>query len=315
MPVYAIVNDIVIAVGLMIMLIVYWHDELTRSESNSERAAQAGEVSTRAAKETPPIYLDYPFLKSAYWYFFAALGCVLVAYFLSRLDDLGNNWSPENKELLHFFVHVPKIVLSNVANVALLISALAYGRAQNFKTQNAKRGLAISALLFALWAFFWELLHHDTSLIYTTLLVSPDVVVSNVALILLGWVFLSRWTGIGVIYFLIVIAYAVLQLPARIAIDLGSFLDANKHPDLEPTFYLLAVGKIFIIGGFILMVRNVGSDTTESRFWPGRHRTSLYPVSLQHVVLALLFAFLVPFILHWAGQAYGGDCCTLFPVS
>lgn len=310
MPKYATVNDIIIAVGMVTMLVMYWYDELTRNDRSSEGGQRAGETG-----ESSLVYLDYPFLRSAYWYFFGALGCLFLIYLLTLFDSLGKDWNSENQEHLHFLLHVVKTVISNLANVAILVTAVAYGRARNFKSKNAARGFATSALLFALWAMFWELLHHDTSLIYTTLLVSPDIIVSNVALILLGWVFLCRWSGIGVAYFFVMIVYAVLQLPARVAFDLSGFLDPAKHVNLEPTFYFLAAGKIFMVGGFILMVRNVAKDAAEPRFWPRGERISPYPLSLQHVFLALLFAFLVPFVLHWVGQASAGTCCSFFPDS
>jgi hypothetical protein len=307
MPRFATVNDIVIVISMIVMLVVYGYDDLTAVASRRSHAADAS-----ASSGTQLTYLDYSFLRNSYWYFFGALGCVFLAYILTRFDAIENDWAVQNKDLLHFLVHVSKTTLSNLANVAILIAAIAYGRAENFKNARALKGLLISALLFVLWAVFWELVHHDDSLIFTVLLISPDVVIANVALILLGWVFLSRWSGVGVLFFLLMVIYAVLQLPARIALDLKEFLNPNKAVDLESTFYLLAVGKIFMVSGFVLMLRTVTDKTAEPRFWPRGPRVSPYPVSIQHVVLALLFALLVPLILHWANQAYAGEHLT-FP--
>jgi Ca2+/Na+ antiporter len=133
-------------------------------------------------------------------------------------------------------------------------------------------------------------------------------VLANLALILLGWVFLSRWSGVGTLYFIITALYALLQLPARVALDLKDFFEHHlveaSSVNLEPVFYLLAVGKIFLIGGFMLLVRKVTDDIAEPRAWPKGPRKSPYPV--RDAVLALIFAFIAPLVIDWGRQAVAG---------
>ena len=311
MPKFASVNAIVIAVSLIILLLVYIYDRYVldavvqhqaKSDDHNEQRPNGAEPKAEL------IYLNYPSIRSAYWYFFGALTWLFISYLLTDLDPIETGLSNDSKELAHQVTHALKSSLSNLANVSLLVAAIAYARGENFDAANARRWFGRIAILIALWTIFWELVHHDRSLFFSALFTAPDVILSNIALIALGWVFLSRWKGVGVAYFVVTICYAVLQLPARIALDLQPFLDPNKAVDLEPTFYLLAVGKILLIGGFILILRKITTDIDEPRFWPREPRSSPYPI--RDVALALLFGFTVPFVLHWGNEAVAGGCCT-----
>ena len=223
MTALATVNAAVLAVSMIIILLIYVYDESTQSATSPEVPAAAQEAG--ATPKPVLTYLNYPFNRSAFWYFFGALGWIFMIYLLSEFDEISRNWSDQDKELWHLLTHALKVFFSNLANVSLVIAAVAYGRGKNFDAKKARKWFGWSAIGIALWAFFWELVHHDTSLLYTSLLIAPDVVLSNVAFILLGWVFLSRWSGIGVAYFIITVLYAVLQFPARLALDLSEFLD------------------------------------------------------------------------------------------
>jgi hypothetical protein len=91
--------------------------------------------------------------------------------------------------------------------------------------------------------------------------------------------------------------------PARMARDLEhlrSSIGSNLPINLEPTLYLLAAGKIVVIGGFVFMLRNVSDGIEEPRFWPEGYKPSPYPV--QHLVLALVAALGAPLILEWGKE-------------
>jgi hypothetical protein len=298
MPRFALVNMIIIAISMTIMLIIYIQD---LGQSGQKKETLQNQPRKHGKAQKPSVtYLDYHSSRSAYWYFFGALTWVFISYLLTQLDGIGKDWSEQAKQLLHVYTHSPKIFLSNLANVSLLIAAFAYGLGKDFDSNFTKKLFAISAILIAIWCVFWELVDHEKSLLFTMLLIAPDVVLSILALILLGWVFVSRWSGVGVAYFIIMILYAIFQLPARIAVDLKGFLDPSKPLNLEPTFYLLAAGKIFVVGGFIFMLRKTTDDIDQPRLWPTGPRSSPYP--LHHVVLALVGALVAPFIIDWGKE-------------
>jgi hypothetical protein len=311
MPRFAIDNAIVIVLGMFLLLLVYAFDFAT----HNKKPAQAESKPQAPAAPQPPeavaparSYLDHPFIRISYWYFFGALACVLIGYCLLGIDDTAQGWPAKIKELVHPVSHVLKAVASNVANLSLLIAGAAYARGRDFDPVYAKTWLWIYAILIALWATCWELLHHTTSLFLTLVFIAPDVLLANLALIFLGWVFFSRWSGVGTLYFIIAALYALLQLPARLALDLKGFFEQHSveptNVNLEPVFYLLAVGKIFLIGGFVLIVRKVTDDIEKPCPWPTESRTSPYP--MRDAVLALIFAFVAALVVDWGREVVAG---------
>jgi hypothetical protein len=303
MPKNASINAIVIAIILLCMLVVYLHDDITNP---NDQKKSMGDDTTQG----PPIYLHYSSNLNAFWYFFTALTCLLLVYLILYFgSDVVSR-----TELRHWLVHVPAEVFSNVSNISMLIAAIAYGQGSEFKVKRALRSFGISALVITIWVIFWELADHDHNLLYTSLLVAPDVLASDVALLLLGWVFFSRWSGIGVLYFIVTIIYALLQFPASVALDLCPVLNVEQvlkveQPGqtlaackdlLEPfLFYLLASGKILLAGGFVLMLRQSTKDVDQARLWPKVPRASPFPMSAQEIFVAFLFAVAVPLPLDW----------------
>jgi hypothetical protein len=295
MPKNASINAIVTAVILLCMLVVYWFDETVPQNK------------TVAEGETAHPYLSYPSNMNAYWYFFTSFACILVEYsILHFVPDFG---APQ-AEFLHWLQHGAEVVLSNVGNISMLIAAIAYGQGKDFNVERAWRSFWICTLAIMIWAICWELADHEHNLLYTSVLIAPDVLGSDVALLLLGWVFLARWSGIGVFYFIVTIIYALLQFPANVALELCSVLGGGQIPVpckalLDPLlFYLLASGKIALAGGFVLMLRQTTKDIDQARLWPKTPRGSPFPMSTQEISVAFLFALVAPPVLDWAWRFF-----------
>jgi hypothetical protein len=304
MPKNASINAIVIAIILLCMLVVYWCDDnVTQTDTSpNDQQKSIGEDTTQ--NQTAPTYLHYSSNLNAFWYFFTTLGCLLLAY---SVLHFGSDAITQT-ELRHWLLHAPAVVLSNVSNISLLIAAIAYGQGKEFKAQRALRSFGIGVLVITIWVILWELADHDHNLLYTSLLVAPDVLASDVALLLLGWVFFARWSGIGVLYFIVTIIYALLQFPARVALDLCPVLTLEQSGQvlapcktlLEPfLFYLLASGKILLAGGFVLMLRQSTKDLDQARLWPKVPRASPFPMSMHEIWIAVLLAIVVPLPLDW----------------
>jgi hypothetical protein len=132
----ATVNVIVVTASMVIMLLVYWHDIVATSKRTTLDPKQAYSDKQLPVTRT---YLDYPSLRTAFWYFFGSLSCVLISHLLTVFDKIGVNRSEEAKWAKHVIVDGSETVIGNVANASLLIAAMAYGLGEKLKTGLAKK--------------------------------------------------------------------------------------------------------------------------------------------------------------------------------
>jgi hypothetical protein len=144
MPTFATNNAIVTALGMIALLLFFVFDSATHNKEPEQVQNQTGDVAPTLS------YLNYPSLRSAYWYFFGALACVLVSYCLLAIDEKSQDWPTKIKELLHPVNHILKAVVSNTANLSVLIVAIAYARGRDFDPVKARTWLLIYAILIAL---------------------------------------------------------------------------------------------------------------------------------------------------------------------
>src|SRR5713101_1375954 len=145
-----------------------------------------------------------------------------------------------------------------------------YGQGLEFDLRRAIRRIPGYVLLLFLWGIFWEMIvDHRQNFVASALMLAPDVVLANIALVLLGWVFFVRWSRLGNLFVLVAILYALPQLPALLARDLGTFLKPELN--LTTIFYVLAGGKVLLAYGFLsLLCSSVlpGIKVNERKLWP-----------------------------------------------
>ncbi len=145
------------------------------------------------------------------------------------------------------------LIFLNIGNMAIFGSAIAYARGDRLNPKKDFTWL-IGLLVFLM---FWNLVSQRfvTGFIGMTITIAPSVILSAISLMFFGWVFFVRWGGfIGSVYFLCVGLYAILQLPAYVAIFLKPFLGSNQ--DVGVIFSLLAGMKIPLISGFMVLLLN-----------------------------------------------------------
>ena len=290
-PSFQAINEIVLFVVLTYMFLLWVHDIATykrpTSDSGVGTSSAAGGSAPSAGTKSALVFESQASTASAFWFFFSTLVYAIVAYLLSE---------SETEKGHDRVIHVLGGISSNVANISLLIAATAYSRGSNFDLKSALRWLVIFIVGAIFWATFWEILRHEENALLTSVMMAPDVVVSNIALVFLGWAFFARWSGLGAFYLGLVLVYALLQFPARIVLDLNKFVLPEHVGNLKPTFYLLAAGKIFLAWGFLVMLRKSTPDNITTidkpKNWPDppRKHLDITPVEIMHVVLAFVFA-------------------------
>ena len=191
---------------------------------------------------------EYPSTAWAFAFFAAVWFCTFSIYCsLALLKDL----DPES------VVVTVLRVFDNIAKVLLLGTAIAYSSGKEFNPKETLVGLSALFIVLTLWIFvcYGLGLLIPKNIFVTTMEVAPDVVISSIAIVAVGWVFFVRWGGAsGWLFLLTTIGYAILQFPAAIKIGLSGYLKTDSTPQLDEAFSFLAGGKLLIAFGFILLI-------------------------------------------------------------
>lgn len=254
---------------------------------------------------------------NVFWFFFAAMTCILGIYLiLAGSGGLAQACPPpkESNDLVHQLIHIAISVLSNVSNLCLLTTAIAYSGAKQFKLRQALNWFVPAVLFILLWASVWELVDHRATPLFTSLMIAPDIVIANVSMVALGWVFFARWKGSS-IFFIVTVIYALLQLPARIGLEMRQFLTADYACSLDFAFYLLAAGKLAIAYWFLaLLCRSTSESFHEPKYWPlgerphahlflpfvAQHQLGWLIQGVVHLAIAIFFAAVGHGLWEWA---------------
>jgi hypothetical protein len=128
-----------------------------------------------------------------------------------------------------------------------------------------------------------------TDTIIKFIAIAPSAVLSHIALIALGWLFVVRWGFWGIPYLLLTIAYALLQLPAYFADHFESLLNP---PELgKAVFFSLGLLKVPFAFGFLGYLLSPNKpDFAFPKFWPDEsiapHRR-IYATVVSLTVIAL----------------------------
>jgi hypothetical protein len=192
------------------MLLIYRQDRATRKQESPLTAAT--HLSTA----------------SAFWFYLAAYVFLAAFWLLVWDENRIESQGVHEAYWRHIIVHVPRLMCSWLANLSLLLSAIAYSRGDGLDVGRLIKPASQAAVAMLLWVILWESVHHTESLFWTSLLIAPDLTVATVAMALLGWVFFVRWRGsLSTLYLIVATAYAILQLPLHLALELDPLLPSN----------------------------------------------------------------------------------------
>jgi len=258
----AYINAIVLVAILTCMILLYLHDSITIGSSiKTHRSSPSQTGDSAPQNDSALLGENHASTAASFWFFFAAFACLLLVYLLNPVSGL---------DYFHPVLHLIQSVLSNLSNISLLLAAVSYGQGLEFDLRRAIRRIPGYVLLLFLWGIFWEMIvDHRQNFVARALMLAPDVVLANIALVLLGWVFFVRWSRLGNLFVLVAILYALPQLPALLARDLGTFLKPELN--LTTIFYVLAGGKVLLAYGFLsLLCSSVlpGIKVNERKLWP-----------------------------------------------
>jgi hypothetical protein len=303
---YAYMNIVVTFGVLLVMLIIFLHAYY---------------------KESPAVLADrktYPSVFAAFWFYFFAYLCVFILYALVWfLNWLTTVIAPENLGPPHAAVHVVESLFSGVGGTSLLMASFAYRRGREFDFRGAIQIVYLVAAGMFCWGVFWELMSHSNNLLWSSIKVAPEVIISAIAMFSLGWVFFVRWSSATVLlYFVVTAVYAILQFPAYLAAELGPFFkDASP---LNISFAFLAGGKIVVAYGFIsLLLASTPDvfDINEPQHWFGprvKPPKWIFPRIggwIGGLIIALVFALIAPWLLQRLSSLWSLIRCYLFGLS
>jgi hypothetical protein len=206
------------------------------------------------------VYSVHPSTTLAFLFFGSAVVSVFVLYFIWLVFG-------DRAEL-------PILLLDDVSKLSLFAAALAYSRGKQFKLGITIVWLVALFLLLSIWELvFWELEELlPNSMLVGSLRLAPDIILSSIVIVLIGWVFFVRWGGLfGWFFLLVTISYALLQFPGILMIGFEHFLTRDFPTDLNIAFSLLAGGKILFSFGFLSLVCESSDPDLEIdqvRTWP-----------------------------------------------
>jgi len=206
-------------------------------------------------------YSEHRSTGAAFAFFAVTFACIFLLYSVEIYL--------KTQSLPHAVVHVPEILVGDLGAISILATAIAYSRGREFDLGATLGWIAKFMAFVFLWAVAFELLGHDRNKFLTVLEVSPDIIAAALGVIALGWVVYVRWGGvIGEGFFLLAIAYALLQVPANLVLSGFAPLAGSG---LELTFPILAGGKILLAFGFLALL--CGStqpelNIDEPKYWP-----------------------------------------------
>jgi hypothetical protein len=248
----------IILLGILgYMLILYLHDTTTHQDSvliAEKRLSTA----------------------SAFWFYFAAFFFLLVFWLLVMAEHALEQRGIDSG-LPHGVVHLPRVAFGWLANLSLLMTAIAYSGGQDFNPRKLIGRAGVGTTIMFLWALLWEIVGHQSNLFWTSLLIAPELALANIAMVFLGWTFFVRWSGFSTLYFTLAIVYALLQLPAYLQLELDTFFKGNRQllATLDIAFPLLAACQVMLAYGFLSLLRRSTVEAVEidkPKYWPSGSR-------------------------------------------
>jgi hypothetical protein len=117
---------------------------------------------------------------------------------------------------------------------------------------------------------------------------SPSLLLSQIAMVLLGWAFLVRWGWYGLIFGLLCLLHAMLQLPTYIALNLSDDfqLTPQDKEQFKQVVDALGLLKLPLAYGFVAFLASHNRPNfAEPAFFPTRSITPGKPVFIPISVL------------------------------
>jgi len=239
---YTTVNIIIILGILIVMLGLYL-------------SANAG-VGPEAIR-----YPSYPSTASAFYLFSGTFLCFLIFYLMQQT-------APNS---LH---RVANLTISNLASACTLAAAVAYARGNAFDMRSAALSIGVCGFATFLWAAIFEyVVKQPQNLFFNALESSPQIILSAVARIALGWVFFARWGLASAAFLLVSAAYAFVELPGYLeeVVEIKNTPELNLSEELTLAFPLLAGGKILLAFVFVSLLCSStipAVDINNPKIWP-----------------------------------------------
>ena len=224
-------------------------------------------ISLSAMASNEPKSLDFRKYPSVTWAFtfFATVWCCTFIVYVALV--LFKNVPPDSP------LWTALGLFDNVAKVLLLATAIAYSSGREFNVKKTAAWLGALLIVLMLWTIVGDMIGrvYPRNIFVAAMQIAPDLVISSIAIVAVGWVFFVRWGGpAGWLFLLTTIAYAILQFPAAFKIGLSAFLRPEDVRNLDVAFSCLAGGKILIAFGFILLIWNPklrGLDVRAPKRW------------------------------------------------
>jgi hypothetical protein len=266
-------------------------------------------TTTKSRVPKSRVAIQPPSTAIAFWFFFATFVLTAITYalhYFAPSEECERSTAHEVASLTHQISHIIGDLIGNAASLSLLIAAVAYCWGEGFRWAKAVQIAFLIVLVMGLWGMAWELLEHRQDFFETLLVHSPGIIIAAIATTALGWAVFARWGGvIGFAFFLLAVAYAILQLPANLLLGLTCFVKATTA-DLRLTFSLLAAGKLFLSFGFLALLCNSRKvkDIDEPQYWPPRHRVPppiwFYGSTVSSIIIGVIIHTIANLIAeHW----------------
>jgi hypothetical protein len=248
-PFYIKANLLILFIALLAMLAIYGYAKMFG---------------------TPRAVLIHRFRSAAcaFWLFFAGYACLFFLYmwiyFYLRAGQSLQSFASSPA------VDIGTDILGNTANLCFLAAAVAYCRGRTFNYIHASGTIILLTVFITIWAFGWNALGRSDDLFVKSIQYAPELVLPTVAFVALGWAFFARWGGVaGVLFFVVALIYALLQVPANLMASFGEFL--VKPNTLGVTFSYLAAGKILLAFGFLSLLCSSSLPAVrmnQPKYWP-----------------------------------------------
>lgn len=176
--------------------------------------------------------------------------------------------------------HPYMLILLDLGDLCLLACAIAYVSGNGYFKLRRLAPLPVMAGLFALFYLFVPAYFVPEGGATAALLsVSPSVVLAIVSALALGWAFFARWGLTAVPFLLVVLVYAIAQMPAYIYVFVARPHQIEDLMALEKILYWLGIGKVVLALyplAFFFSTATLGQSLRNQAYWPSwGHRVRL----------------------------------------
>jgi len=176
--------------------------------------------------------------------------------------------------LVYSMLHLPfpwALVVTDLGSAALLCAAFILMRGdRHFSGFDA--ALLIPLLILLVWDYVCgRYASGPGKTLLSVICLSPSLLLAQIAMVVLGWAFVVRWGAYGIIYGVLCVLHAVLQLPVYIALNLSGDFQLTPHDQNQFAQVVDALGllKLPLAYGFLaFLVSRTRPEFDEPAFMP-----------------------------------------------